>query len=85
MFIAVTAVAVVAGAARMPLLVGILFANGGLVFAVGIHYVHSGIDLYRRVETPVHELRTARVQLRFGLLLMAFALATFGTAAIIRR
>ena len=83
LFAAVTAVAVVAGAARMPLLVGILFATDGLVFAVGIQYLHTGFDPYRRIETSVHDLRAAKAQLRFGLFLIAFAVATFGAAKIV--
>jgi hypothetical protein len=85
LFISVTAAAVVAGAARMTLSVGALFATDALVLAVGVHYVHSSWLLYRAAQLRRHDRLLAGAQLRFGLLLVVFALATFGAAAIAQR
>src|SRR5687768_18234800 len=49
-----------------------------LVAAVGLHQVRDGLRLYRAIESRPHDLRCAWAQIRFGLLLLAFAALTFG-------
>jgi hypothetical protein len=83
LFGAVTAVAVIAAAARMPLLVGFLFAIDGLVVATGLYFVGQGLIVCRSIESGPHDLLCAWAQVRFGLLLVAFGAVTFGAAAIV--
>jgi hypothetical protein len=85
LFAAVTAVAVVSGAARMPVLVGFLFAIDGLVVAMGLYFVRQGCAVSRAIESRPHDVRCAWAQIRFGLLLIVFGTLTFGAAAIINR
>jgi hypothetical protein len=85
LFAAVTAIAVISGAARLPALLGVLFAIDGLVVAMGVYFVRQGYVVYREIASGPHDRRYAAVQLRFGLMLVAFAALTFGAEAIVCR
>ena len=85
LFAAVTAMAVISGAARLPALLGFLFAIDGLVVAIGLYFVRQGYAAYWAIESGPHDRRCAAVQLRFGLMLVAFGTLTFGVAAIVSR
>jgi hypothetical protein len=82
LFGAVTVVAVIFGAARLPLLVGFLFAIDGLVVATGLYFVRHGVIVYRGIRSLPHDVRCAAAEIRFGLMLIAFGALTFGAAAI---
>jgi hypothetical protein len=82
LFAAVTATAVISGAARLPALLGFLFAIDGLVVAMGLYFVRQGYIAYQAIESGPHDRRCAAVQIRFGLMLVGFAVLSFGAAAI---
>jgi hypothetical protein len=65
MFAAVTVIAVISGAARLPALLGFLFAIDGLVVAMGLYFVRRGFVAYWAIESGPHDRRCAAVQLRF--------------------
>jgi hypothetical protein len=85
LFCAVTAVAVVAGAARMPAQLGLLFAINALTFTMGLYYLRQAWSLYRASESEPCDDRCAWAHLGFGVLLIAFAGLTFGAVAIVSR
>jgi hypothetical protein len=85
LFAAVTAVAVVARAAKMPAPLGVLFAVDALTFAMGLHLVRLGFSLYQASPSRPSDDRCASAHVGFGLLMIAVAGLTFGVAAITNR
>ncbi len=69
----------------MPILLGSFFAIDGLVVAIGLYHVRQGYQVCRTFESLRHDVRCARAQIRFGLLLTVFGLLTFDAAAISSR
>lgn len=85
LFALVTAVAVVAGAARMPAPLGVLFALDALTFAMGLRFVRLGLGMYRAIPPQPNDDWCARAHVGFGLLMVAIAGMTFGAVAIMNR
>jgi hypothetical protein len=85
LFAAVSAVAVIAGAAKMPAQLGVLFAINALTFTMGLYYLRQGWSLYRASESEPCDDRCAWAHLAFGLLLVSFAGLTFSAVAIVIR
>jgi hypothetical protein len=85
LFAAVSAAAVIAGAAKMPARLGLLFAINAVTFTMGLYYLRQGWSLCRASESEPCDDQCAWAHVGFGLLLIAFAGLTFGVVALVNR
>ena len=90
LFALVTAVAIVAGAMKMPILLGVLFVLDAVVAVIGLYYIRAGSGRrggHVRHTTAVRlcETRSMSAHLGFGLALLAFAGLSFALAAWLGR
>ena len=84
LFAAVSAAAVIAGAAKMPC-AWELIAIDAPTFTMGLYYLRQGWTLYRASESEPCDDRCGWAHAGFGFLIVVFAGLTFGAVAIMNR
>jgi hypothetical protein len=82
LFAFVTIAGVLAGAAKMPAALGVLFVLDAAVVGMGLYYVCAGLAYRRRRDSRHFEFVCASAHVGFGLALIEYAALTFGSAAL---
>ena len=85
LFAFVTIAGVLAGAAKMPAALGVLFALDAAVVGLGLYYLRAGFAFRRAGSGRRFEMACASAHVAFGLALIAYAALTFGGAALVSR